>query len=65
MKIVLAVETIKPMLWCIREGFRWHLISNVVIETEMRSGRGRRSPHAFFTCEGRVTIIDGTAYITK
>lgn len=65
MKIVLAVETVKPMLWCVRVGYRWLLIPKVVIETEMKSGIGKKSPHAYLTCEGHVTVVKDTAYITK
>lgn len=64
MRITLAVETTKPMLWCVREGYTWHLVNRVIIKTEMYSGIGKKSPHAFLWREGTLTIHRGTAIIT-
>lgn len=66
MRITLAVETITPMLWCVRDGFKWHLVERVVILTQMQSGTGKKSPHAFLWCDGYLTITpEKTAIITR
>lgn len=65
MRVILAVETIKPLRWCIRDGYTWHIVRRVEIRTRMKSGTGMKSPHAYLYCDGKVTVKGGKAVISK
>jgi hypothetical protein len=62
-KIQIAVESINPVLWCVRYGNKWVVVKDVFCKVPLRTKSNKIAPHVVFEGKGRLKIVNGIAYV--